>query len=39
VAFDMEFIDLKEKPEWFVKLSPTGKVPILKVDDYGKRFN
>ncbi len=33
VPFEIEYVDLKEKPEWFVKLSPLGKVPLLKVDD------
>lgn len=27
------FIDLKSKPAWFVELSPTGKVPMLLVED------
>jgi glutathione S-transferase len=26
-------IDLSAKPDWFVALSPTGKVPLLRVDD------
>lgn len=38
VAFDLEEIDLKNKPGWFVELSPTGKVPTLVVstDDGGQ---
>lgn len=27
--FDVEYIDLKNKPDWFVKISPMGKVPVL----------
>jgi glutathione S-transferase len=33
IAFEIEYIDLANKPEWFLKLSPTGKVPVLQVDD------
>lgn len=31
--FDIEYIDLANKPEWFLKLSPLGKVPVLVVND------
>jgi glutathione S-transferase len=31
VPFDRIYIDLGDKPEWFLKLSPLGKVPVLKV--------
>ena len=30
--YKITFIDLKDPPDWFVKLSPLGKVPVLKVD-------
>ena len=33
VDFKVTYIDLKNKPEWFLKLSPLGRVPVLKVDD------
>lgn len=33
IAFKRIDIDLANKPEWFLKLSPMGKVPILVVDD------
>ena len=33
VDYDIEFIDVYDPPEWFLKLSPTGKVPILVIDD------
>jgi len=31
VAYDVTYIDLKDKPDWFLRLSPLGKVPVLKV--------
>jgi len=31
VAFDRINVDLSTKPDWFLALSPTGKVPVLKV--------
>jgi glutathione S-transferase len=31
VDFDIAYIDLNEPPEWFLALSPTGKVPVLEV--------
>lgn len=33
VEFDVTYINLKEKPDWFLEISPHGKVPVLKVDD------
>jgi glutathione S-transferase len=33
VEFDVTYIDLKNKPDWFLKISPHGKVPVLKVGD------
>ena len=32
VAHQLEYIDLADKPEWFTRLSPLGKVPLLLVD-------
>src|SRR5262249_17513816 len=32
VEFDIEYIDLRNKPEWFLALSPLGKVPGLVVE-------
>jgi len=33
VDFDVTYINLRDKPDWFLKISPHGKVPVLKVDD------
>jgi len=32
VDYDIEFIDVYDPPEWFKKLSPTGKVPVMEVE-------
>lgn len=32
VPYGIEFIDLRNKPDWFLALSPRGKVPVLLVD-------
>jgi glutathione S-transferase len=32
VDFDVTYINLQEKPDWFLKISPHGKVPVLNVD-------
>ena len=33
LPFERRNIDLGNKPDWFLKLSPFGKVPLLLVDD------
>ena len=33
VEFDVTYVNLQDKPDWFLALSPHGKVPVLKVDD------
>lgn len=33
VPFDRVYVDLADKPAWFVAQSPLGKTPLLKVDD------
>ncbi|KAG8373467.1 hypothetical protein BUALT_Bualt11G0027300 [Buddleja alternifolia] len=33
LPYDLKLIDLKNKPEWFLKISPEGKVPLLKLDE------
>ena len=33
VDFEVTYINLRDKPGWFLEISPHGKVPVLKVDD------
>ncbi|MFO1071558.1 MAG: glutathione S-transferase family protein [Geminicoccaceae bacterium] len=33
IALERRWIDLAAKPDWFLALSPTGKVPLLQVTD------
>lgn len=30
-AFEVEYVDLQNKPDWFLAVSPLGKVPVLQV--------
>ncbi len=32
VPFERRYVDLRAKPDWFLALSPRGKVPVLLVD-------
>ncbi len=32
VEFETTYIDLRDKPGWFLEISPHGKVPVLSVD-------
>jgi len=32
IHHEIEFVDLSNKPEWFLKISPLGRVPVLLVD-------
>ncbi len=31
--YEIEYIDLSDKPDWFLRASPNGQVPILFTDD------
>jgi glutathione S-transferase len=33
VPFDITYIDLRDKPDWFLEISPLGKVPVLEVEE------
>lgn len=33
VEYDTRYVDLQNKPEWFLAISPRGKVPVLLVDE------
>lgn len=32
IPFEVTYIDLRDKPDWFLAISPHGKVPVLQVD-------
>lgn len=33
LPYDLKLVDFANKPEWFLKVSPEGKVPLLKLDE------
>ncbi|PSB24938.1 glutathione S-transferase family protein [Stenomitos frigidus] len=33
IPYEREYVDLAQKPDWFLALSPLGKVPLLLVGD------
>ncbi|OMO55487.1 hypothetical protein CCACVL1_27221 [Corchorus capsularis] len=33
LPYDMKLVDLGNKPEWFLQISPEGKVPVAKLDE------
>lgn len=35
IPYDLEFISLSDKPQWFLDISPNGQVPVL-ITDHGK---
>lgn len=34
IDFAIQYIDLSNKPDWFLAISPLGKVPVLRVGDH-----
>ncbi|KAL1566782.1 putative glutathione S-transferase dhar2, chloroplastic [Salvia divinorum] len=33
LPYDLKLVDLRNKPEWFLNVSPEGKVPLIKLDE------
>ena len=33
IPYEITYVNLSEKPDWFLKISPHGKVPVLVVDE------
>ena len=33
VPYDIQYIDLRNKPDWLLEMSPTGKVPVVQTPD------
>ncbi len=33
INYDIEYISLSDKPDWFLEISPNGQVPLLITDD------
>ncbi|KAK7276246.1 hypothetical protein RIF29_17383 [Crotalaria pallida] len=33
LTYDLKFVNLANKPEWFLKINPQGKVPVIKLDE------
>ncbi len=33
IAYELEFIDLSDKPQWFLDISPHGQVPVLITEE------
>jgi glutathione S-transferase len=37
IDFEIKYVDLRNKPEWFLQISPFGKVPVLQIGDKGTK--
>ncbi|KAF7128931.1 hypothetical protein RHSIM_Rhsim10G0176600 [Rhododendron simsii] len=33
LPYDIKLVDFAKKPQWFLKVSPEGKVPVIKIDE------
>ncbi|XP_047965499.1 probable glutathione S-transferase DHAR2, chloroplastic [Salvia hispanica] len=33
LPYDLKLVDLRNKPEWFLNVSPEGKVPLIKLEE------
>jgi glutathione S-transferase len=33
IKYQYQHVDIHNKPDWFLKISPFGVVPLLKVED------
>ncbi|OAY79278.1 Glutathione S-transferase DHAR3, chloroplastic [Ananas comosus] len=33
LPYDMKLVDFANKPDWFLKISPEGKVPVVKLEE------
>ncbi|KAG8501485.1 hypothetical protein CXB51_003984 [Gossypium anomalum] len=33
ISYKMHLINISDKPQWFLEISPEGKVPVVKFDD------
>jgi len=38
IPYEIEYIDLSNKPDWFLALSPTGKVPVVLTPEGHRLF-
>lgn len=38
IKFEIKFIEMHNKPDWFLKLSPLARVPILIIGENSNKF-